>query len=172
MKYNRWGKDPNQDVDFANEVRRHYAACVSYADAMVGKILKALEESGEADDTVIVLWGDHGWHLGEHAVWGKHTLFEESLRSPLIIVSPKQLKRGERTSSIVQSVDVFPTICDLVGLEKPSSLSGHSLESFFEASQTGVSQGFAVSYQGSARTIRTSDSVSYTHLTLPTIYSV
>ena len=94
MKYNRWERDPNKDADFAVEVRKHYAACVSYADASVGKIMKALKASGAQSNTVVVLWGDHGWHLGEHAVWGKHTLFEESLRSPLIISKPGMTMPG------------------------------------------------------------------------------
>ncbi|MEN8678846.1 MAG: sulfatase, partial [Akkermansiaceae bacterium] len=88
MKYNRWGKNPNTDPDFAIEVRKHYAACVSYADAQVGKIIARLNKLGLAENTIIIVWGDHGWHLGEHAIWGKHSLFEESLRSPLIIVDP------------------------------------------------------------------------------------
>ena len=155
MNYNRWGKNPNEDADFAEEVRRHYAACVSYADAMIGKILQALEESGAADETIIVLWGDHGWHLGEHAVWGKHTLFEESLHSPLIIVAPEELRGGKRVSDIVQSVDIFPTLCDLAGMEKPVSLNGRSLASFLDEEQTGKSRGFAVSYHGKLKTIRT-----------------
>ncbi len=69
-KYNRWGRDPNEDADFAFQVRRHYAGCVTYADAQVGKLLDRLEATGAADSTIVVLWGDHGWHLGEHAVWG------------------------------------------------------------------------------------------------------
>jgi iduronate 2-sulfatase len=64
MKYNRWGKDPNSDAEFADQVRKHYAACVSYSDALVGKLLDQLQASGRLDDTIIVLWGDHGWHLG------------------------------------------------------------------------------------------------------------
>ena len=73
MGYNRWGKNPNQDAAFADDVRRHYAACVSYADAQVGKVLAELERTGADKNTIVVLWGDHGWHLGEHAVWGKHS---------------------------------------------------------------------------------------------------
>ena len=87
MKYNRWGRDPNHDAQFAIEVRKHYAACVTYADAQVGRLLEQLEAVGR-DNTIVVLWGDHGWHLGEHAIWGKHALFEESLHSPLIISPP------------------------------------------------------------------------------------
>ena len=85
MKYNRWKRNPNTDAEFAIEVRKHYAACVTYADAMVGRLLARLDELKLRENTIIVLWGDHGWHLGEHAIWGKHALFEESLRSPLII---------------------------------------------------------------------------------------
>ena len=87
--YHCWDRDPNVDTEFADEVRRHYAACVSYADAQVGKLIQALKQTGAWDNTIVVLWGDHGWHLGEHAIWGKHSLFEESLHAPLIIRSPR-----------------------------------------------------------------------------------
>jgi len=127
MKYNRWGRDPNEDADFAAEVRRHYAACVSYADALVGKVLDRLDAVGAADDTIVLLWGDHGWHLGEHAVWGKHTLFEESLRSPLIVHHPGIDRPGEGSDAIVETVDIFPTVCELVGLPEPETLHGDSL---------------------------------------------
>ena len=146
MKYHRWGKNPNEDEDFAQEVRRHYAACVSYADATVGEVLTALEKSGEKENTVIVLWGDHGWHLGEHAVWGKHTLFEESLHAPLIVVSPNK-KGNQRVGEIVQSVDLFPTLCELASVEKPNSLVGKSL---FERRE----DSFAYSYETGNETIR------------------
>lgn len=156
MKYNRWGRNPNEDDDFADEVRRHYAACVSYADAMVGQVLEALEESGKVEETIVILWGDHGWHLGEHAVWGKHTLFEESLRSPLIVVPPDLRDWNQRTGAIVQSVDIFPTLCDLAGLETPASLDGRSLAHFAIDAETKKSRGFAFAYHGNKRTIKTS----------------
>ena len=69
------GRDPNSDAGYADLLRRHYAACVTYADKHVGEILDALKEAGAEQNTVVVLWGDHGWHLGEHAIWGKHCLF-------------------------------------------------------------------------------------------------
>ena len=100
MKYNRWNRDPNQDAAFALEVRKHYAACVTYADAQVGRLLERLRQTGAAENTIVILWGDHGWHLGEHAVWGKHALFEESLRSPLIISHRGIQKPGEPTDAI------------------------------------------------------------------------
>ena len=127
MGYNRWGKDPRNNKEFATEVRRHYAACVSYADKHVGDILAKLKETGADQNTIIVLWGDHGWHLGEHSVWGKHTLFEESLRSPLIVVDPGMQQAGQKSEAVVETVDVFPTLCDLVGLEIPEFAQGVSL---------------------------------------------
>ncbi|MDB4411877.1 sulfatase [Akkermansiaceae bacterium] len=153
MKYNRWDKDPNEDPAFATEVRKHYAACVSYADSQVGKIIKQLNDLGLAEDTVIILWGDHGWHLGEHSIWGKHALFEESLRAPLIISSPQVAQAGSSTKEIVESIDLFPTLCDLTGLTKPAFLNGHSLLPLLK-SATAPSEGIAVSYHNKARTIR------------------
>ena len=153
MKYNRWGKNPNQDAEFAIKVRKHYAACVTYADALVGRILKQLDELKLRDNTIVVLWGDHGWNLGEHAVWGKHTLFEESLRSPLIISYPGIPKEGETSRSIVETIDLFPTLCDLTGLPKPDFLDGTSLTPILE---NPVAPGHpAFSYKGNTRSVRT-----------------
>jgi iduronate 2-sulfatase len=132
MKYNRWGRDPNKDADFADEVRRHYAACVSYADAQVGKILTELKRTGADRNTIVVLWGDHGWHLGEHSVWGKHTLFEESLHSPLIIYYPGMKHNGSRTNAMVETLDIFPTLCDLAGVGMPVFARGVSLKGILE----------------------------------------
>jgi iduronate 2-sulfatase len=127
MKYNRWGKNPNDAVEFAEKVRLHYAACVSYADAQVGKIIAKLKETGADKNTIVVLWGDHGWNLGEHAIWGKHNLFEEGLRSPLIISYTGLMKRGKSTTSVVETVDLFPTLCELTGLQVPEFVHGSSL---------------------------------------------
>ena len=153
MKYHRWGRDPREDPAFAEEVRRHYLACVSYADAQVGRLLGALEAAGAADDTVVVLWGDHGWHLGEHAVWGKHTLFEESLRSPLIVAYPDLPEAGRASDAVVETVDLYPTLCGLTGLPEPAGLDGRSLAPALEDPTVGG--GAAVSYSGAARTLRT-----------------
>ncbi len=127
MKYNRWKRNPNTDADFALQVRRHYAGCVTYVDALVGRILDKLDQLKLRDDTIIILWGDHGWHLGEHAIWGKHALFEESLRSPLIISYPGIPQPGKPTHSIVETLDVFPTVCELAGLKIPACVAGRSL---------------------------------------------
>lgn len=154
MKYNRDGKDPNIDHEYATEVRKHYAACVSYADAQVGRIIQQLNDLNLAKNTIIVLWGDHGWHLGEHAIWGKHALFEESLRAPLIVVAPEVAQPGVITKSIVESIDLFPTLCELSGLSKPSNLDGASLLPQLK-SPGKASDNKAISYHHRVRTIRT-----------------
>lgn len=153
MKYNRWEKDPNKDASFANEVRRHYAACVSYADAQIGKILDELKRTGMDKNTIVVLWGDHGWHLGEHAIWGKHSLFEESLRSPLIVRHPQLKKKGIRSQSMVETLDIFPTLCDLTGIEIPNFVQGVSLKRFLE--KENVPGHSVLAYFGTAKTLRT-----------------
>lgn len=153
MKYNRWKRDPNQDVEFADQVRRHYAACVSYADAQVGRVLKRVDELGIRDETIVVLWGDHGWHLGEHAIWGKHALFEESLHSPLIIQYAGIPNPGAATESMVETLDVFPTLCELTGLPVPEFTQGVSLRPILkDVNSPGHA---AVAYRSSVRTIRT-----------------
>jgi iduronate 2-sulfatase len=152
MKYNRWNRDPNHDAAFALAVRRHYAACVSYADAQIGRLMKKLRDSGAAENTIVVVWGDHGWHLGEHAVWGKHTLFEESLRSPLIVSYTGIAKAGESTDSMVETLDVFPTLCDLTGLPQPDFVDGVSLRPLLEDPDSPGHP--AISYGRAATTIR------------------
>ncbi|TWU35044.1 sulfatase [Novipirellula artificiosorum] len=154
MQYNRWEKDPRDDSEFADEVRRHYAACVSYADAQVGRILAKLKQTGADENTVILLWGDHGWHLGEHAIWGKHSLFEESLRSPLIVVAPQMGHRGVSTSAVVETADLFPTLCDLTSLDKPNFVHGKSLLPLLK--QPDDVGHTAVAYRGSVGSLRTS----------------
>lgn len=153
MKYNRWGRDPNKDAAFALEVRKHYAACVSYADAQVGRLMARLKKTGADRNTIVVLWGDHGWHLGEHAIWGKHCLFEEALRSPLIVSYPGIKKPGKSTGSMVETLDVFPTLCELTGLPKPDFADGVSLLPLLNNPDAPGHPAFA--YRPKARTIRT-----------------
>lgn len=153
MKYNRWGRNPNTDSQFADEVRRHYAACVTYADAQVGQILKKLTELNQSENTIVVLWGDHGWHLGEHAIWGKHALFDESLHSPLIIRYPKQGRVGAKSPAIVETIDIFPTLCELSGIPLPTFVDGVSLRPILNDPEHALGHP-AIAY-ASARTIRT-----------------
>ncbi|MEM9659029.1 MAG: sulfatase-like hydrolase/transferase, partial [Planctomycetota bacterium] len=154
MKYDRGGRDPNLDAAYAEMVRKHYAACVSYADAQVGRLTEKLRELTVGERTVVVVWGDHGWHLGEHAVWGKHTLFEESLRSPLIIAGPGTSRSGCVVETVVETLDVFPTLCEMTGISIPDFTNGASLCAVMEDPQ--AKDHPAISYQSSAKAIRTS----------------
>jgi arylsulfatase A-like enzyme len=113
-------------IEKQKELIHGYYAAVSYMDAQVGILLNTLESLGTLDNTIVVLWGDHGWHLGDHDLWHKHTNFEEATRAPLIIAGPG-IKAG-KTSSLTEFVDVFPTICDLAGVPIPKNLDGKSLK--------------------------------------------
>jgi arylsulfatase A-like enzyme len=108
------------------ELVHGYYAAVSYMDAQVGILLNTLESLGTLDNTIIVLWGDHGWHLGDHDLWHKHTVFEQATKAPLIIAAPGI--KGGKTNSQTEFVDVFPTICNLAGLPIPNQLDGKSLK--------------------------------------------
>lgn len=109
-----------------------YYACVSYIDAQVGRLLDALEASDEVDDTIIVLWGDHGFHLGDHGMFCKHTNYEMATRVPLVFVSPDVGANAEPHDGPVEFVDVFPTLCDLAGIKTPDNLHGVSLRPAME----------------------------------------
>ena len=103
-----------------------YWAAVSYVDAQVGRLLNELDRLGLADNTIVVLWGDHGWKLGEHGMWCKHTNFELDAHAPLIISAPGQQAAGKQTPALVEFVDVFPTLCELAELPLPDKLEGTS----------------------------------------------
>lgn len=119
-------------AEFAKTLRHGYYACISYTDAQIGRLLDALEKEGLADNTIIVLWGDHGWQLGDHGLWHKHTNFELATRAPLLISVPKQKSAGQKCDAPVEFVDVYPTLTDLCGLPKPAGLPGSSLKPFIE----------------------------------------
>ena len=99
-----------------------YHAAVSYVDAQVGKVLDALDETGLAKNTIVILWGDHGWHLGDHSMWCKHTNYEQAART-LLIAAPG-IRR--RSAAFVEGVDIYPTLCELAGLTPPAPMDGRS----------------------------------------------
>lgn len=107
---------------------RGYYACTSMADALVGQLVRAVADLGLTEKTIVVVWGDHGWHLGDHELWCKHSNFEQATRSPLIIVDPGLKDPVARTATPTEFVDLFPTLCDLAGLEIPAGLDGVSLK--------------------------------------------
>ncbi len=109
------------------ELTLAYAANISYVDALIGQILNHLDMLNLTENTIILFWGDHGFHLGEHGLWRKNTLFEDSVRSPLIVSIPGQNYTGVTTDALVELVDIFPTLCDACQLPIPSELEGTTM---------------------------------------------
>jgi iduronate 2-sulfatase len=115
----------NVSDELARTLIHGYYACVSYTDAMVGKVLNELDRLGMRDNTVVILMGDHGWQLGEHSLWCKHALFNTSTYTPLMISAPG-FKPGQRTDALVEFVDIYPSLCELIGVPLPGHLQGKS----------------------------------------------
>ena len=109
------------------ELTLAYAANISYIDALIGRVLDHLDILSLTENTVIVFWGDHGFHLGEHGLWRKNTLFEDAVRSPLIISVPGQAHQNVNTDALVELVDLYPTLCDTCQLPIPTELEGISM---------------------------------------------
>lgn len=112
--------------DMARTLIHAYLACASYVDAQIGKVMKELDRLGLRDNTIIIVWGDHGWHLGEHGIWGKATNYEIATRVPLIVSSPGMKARGKSSDALVELLDMYPTLCDLAGLPVPHHVEGRS----------------------------------------------
>ena len=131
-----WPSGPGQiSKQEARTLRHGYFACVSYVDAQIGKVLDELKRLQLDRNTVVVLWSDHGWHLGEHGMFGKQTNFEIATRSPLFIKVPGMAQPGVKTHSLVETVDLYPTLADLCGLKKPNDLAGVSLKPILDDPQ-------------------------------------
>jgi len=129
-----------------------YYAATSYMDAQLGRVLDELGNLGLAENTIVVLWGDHGWHLGDHGMWCKHTNYEQATRSPLLIAAPGK-KGGQSTRALVEFVDIYPTLCELAGLEKPKHLQGESLVPLLDTpTAAGKTAAFQVYPRGSRET--------------------
>lgn len=118
----KWVKENNQ---WRNLVRS-YLACTSFVDAQIGRLLAALDEAGIADNTIVVVWGDHGWHLGEKAITGKNTLWDRGTKVPLIFAGPG-VKPGQRCTQPAELLDIYPTLIDLTGSPARTDLEGTSL---------------------------------------------
>ena len=114
-----YGKDCRIPDDYTRILRRAYYACVSYTDSLVGKVVSELEALDLADDTIIVLWADHGYQIGEHNHWEKHTNFEDATHVPFMIRVPGVTDGGLRTKAFVELIDIFPSIAELAGLDIP-----------------------------------------------------
>lgn len=115
-------------LERGKKLKHAYCAAVSYVDAQIGKVLDELKQLGLDKNTVVVLWGDHGWHLGDYGIWGKHTNFDVALKSPLIIKIPQLKNPGVFADGMVETVDIFPTLADLCELTAPDHLEGKSIK--------------------------------------------
>ena len=119
--------------DLSRTLLHAYYASVSYVDAQIGKLISALDELGISDNTVIIVWGDHGWHLGEMGVWGKATNYEIATRVPLIVSTSSMKAKGQISKGLVELLDIYPTLCDLAGLAKPGHIEGRSFAPLLDA---------------------------------------
>ena len=129
--------------DLRRQCRQAYLASISFMDAQVGKVVAALDRLGLADNTIIVFTSDHGYHMGEHGLWQKQSLFEESSRVPLLIVTPKSPQAGSVAKSPVSHVDLFPTLIELCGIKAPDNLQGQSLAAMLK-DPSAVGRGWAL----------------------------
>lgn len=111
-------------------MRHGYYACVSYTDKLVGDVLAELKRLGLEDNTIVVVWGDHGWHLGEHNFWGKHNTMHLATRVPLVVKVPD--KTPGKTAALVETSDIFPTLCELAGISIPNTAQGKSFKNIIE----------------------------------------
>ena len=114
--------------DLARQLKHGYYAAVSYTDAQIGRVLAELDRLKLRENTIIVLWGDHGWKLGEHGEWTKHTNMENDTNAPMMISVPGMKNAGVQCNALVEFVDLYPTLCELAGLALPPQLEGHSMK--------------------------------------------
>ena len=127
-RYEAFGFELGVENDaLRREYMQAYHACVSFIDAQLGSVIKALRESGHWEDTVIIFTSDHGYHLGDHFLWGKVTLFDIGARVPFLVRAPGLTAVGTQSQAMVELIDIYPTLCDLAGLESPDFLQGNSL---------------------------------------------
>ncbi|GGZ77928.1 iduronate-2-sulfatase [Algibacter mikhailovii] len=126
------------DDELAITLKHAYLACVSYVDAQIGKMIAALEEAGVRDNTIIIIWSDHGWHLGDMGIWGKATNYEIATRVPMMIWTPDMPtgSQGKTTDALVELIDMYPTLSDLAGLEIPAHVEGTSYKTLIDNPNT------------------------------------
>ncbi|MBU2945851.1 sulfatase [Zobellia uliginosa] len=116
------------DPELSKTLKHAYLACISYVDAQIGRAITALEDAGIRDNTIIIVWSDHGYHLGDMGIWGKATNYEIATRVPLMIWTPDmpETKRGAQTDALVELIDIYPALCELAQIEKPEHIEGLS----------------------------------------------
>lgn len=137
------------------EAVQAYLAAISFTDGQIGRLLDALDKSPERDNTIIVLWGDHGWHLGEKQHWRKFTLWEEATRAPLIWVAPGVTKAGTASDRTVDFMSIYPTLTDLAGIPTPKHVEGQSIRALLANPQAEWSQPAVTTYGLNNHAVRT-----------------
>lgn len=137
------GVPPNGPISdsLQQEAIHGYYACTSYVDALVGSLVRELESLGLDDNTTIVLWGDHGFHLGDHGMFGKHSTLEQATRVPLIVCPASSGTTIGKTTTPVEFTDIFPTLCELAGIETPTTIAGRSLKPVIDGTSDQVRDG-------------------------------
>jgi arylsulfatase A-like enzyme len=155
-KYKTTYKESNPlSKEHALKSKRAYLACIRYVDRQVGKVLKAVDDFKLNKNTIVIIWGDHGWHLGEHQMWGKHSTWETANRSVLMMRGP-EIKLKGNCSKIIESIDIYPTLIDMC---KPKftkiahKLDGHNLSKFIKK-KTQTTHNYALSYWNGSISIR------------------
>ena len=133
-------------LDMEKNLIKSYYASVSYLDAVVGKLIDSLDEFGLRDNTTIIFWSDHGFFLGEHGFWCKHHTFQEAIHVPLIVSSPG-FKKNVKTNSLVEYVDIYPTLCDLAGIDPPDYIHGKSFVPILKNPKTEIKNEIYSRYQ-------------------------
>jgi iduronate 2-sulfatase len=118
--------------ELSRQLIHGYRACVSYSDAQVGRLMEELKNQGLDKNTIVILWGDHGYKLGDYSMWAKHTNFEIDTHAPLIASVPGMKSKGQKTKALVEFVDIYPSLCELAGLPKPRHLQGTSFKPLLE----------------------------------------
>lgn len=125
-------KDGPLSAEESRQLIHGYYASVSHMDAQVGLVLDELKRLGLDKNTIVVLWGDHGWKLGDYGDWCKHTNFELDDNAPLIVSVPQMKTKGKKTNALVEFVDIYPSLCELAGLPLPKHLQGMSFTSLLK----------------------------------------
>ncbi len=139
--YGNVPKDRKITPEFGRRCLHGYLAAVSYIDAQVGRLLKTLAEVGRAEDTVVILWGDHGYYMGEHGWWGgKHNNYEGATRAPLIVRVPGQQNPGATASALVEFVDIYPSLAEICGLPAPDGAEGRSFKTLIDDPSGSIKQ--------------------------------
>lgn len=147
--------DSNMTLAYQQKLKHAYYACISYIDAQVGELLAELERLELAENTIIVVWGDHGWHLGDQRVWGKHTLFERALKSTLMLKIPALQAHSRPVPEIVSSTDLYPTILAACGIESSVPTDGDDLLPLLAGDQKQDWRNTAYSYFRNGISVRT-----------------